>query len=506
MKTSKDRISVLVVDDDPEDVDLLKDVIMDMRSYEVDITWASSYEQAFRRDLDSFDVILLDVHLGARSGLELLKAFRDLQTRAPIILLTGLDDPRVDSEASSSGAADYLVKGTFNALTLERSLRYSMAWGRLVDELRQKETNQRRLIDAVFDGLVVHDQAGLILRVNESAAKLLGEDSASLVGRSLCDWLDPDDLKHGMRGAEHPKTRECEVTNAQGTRTPIEWQCRSLWHDGKEAVLTCLRDITQQKQMQAQLLQRERLATAGLLASSLAHEIGTPLAVMRGRAEMLGLSVERNNGTVAHAQRNVGIIVEQIDRIARLIRTLLNFMRGQDSQETQAVRVRDALSDALELVAGELRVHDIKVDTTEVQNDAMVRADADGLRQVFVNLLVNAVHAIAATQGPQPKSLEEAKAAEIVAPPPRNIVVSTTPLNHTQWAITVTDTGCGISQTNLEQIFVPFFTTKHPSKGTGLGLAIVQRSVTTWGGHIDVESQEGVGTTFTLRLPLAETP
>jgi signal transduction histidine kinase len=163
------------------------------------------------------------------------------------------------------------------------------------------------------------------------------------------------------------------------------------------------------------------------------------------------------------------------------------------------VFLQEALNDALELVAGELRVNGIVVDVSTVDNSVVVRADADGLRQVFVNLLMNAVHAISAKTNTLERSLPVSSAS-----PPHHIRVSTAGSNRTHCEISVTDTGCGIPAGDLERIFVPFFTTKQPSQGTGLGLAIVQRSISTWGGQIDVKSREGIGTTFTLRLPLSQ--
>jgi signal transduction histidine kinase len=129
-------------------------------------------------------------------------------------------------------------------------------------------------------------------------------------------------------------------------------------------------------------------------------------------------------------------------------------------------------------------------DVSGVQ-DVFVRAEADGLRQVLVNLLVNAVHAI------------EAKAKGGSPVPERRVSLSTRERTPGTCEISVADTGCGIPRANIESIFVPFFTTKCSDEGTGLGLAIVQRSLTAWGGGVEVESVEGQGTVFHLRIPMA---
>lgn len=481
----RQTLSLLVVDDDGDDVELLEDVLSDMRGYEAKVTWMPTYEQALRADHDAYDAILLDYKLGAHSGLDLLKLLAGMRVRAPVILLTGLDDASVDTEASTLGAADYLVKGAFDASALERSLRYSLAWGRLVDELRQKETNQRKLIDAAFDGLVVHDAKGRVLHANETAVRLAGRP---LEGGSIGDLLPLADIMARATGAmPEGLAAECEISRPEGGSLSVEWQCKPIWQDGQSVVLTCFRDVTPRKQMQAQLLERERLVTAGLLASSLAHEIGTPLAVMRGRAEMLEMRLRTLPLADAQAARSLSVIVEQIDRITRLIRTLLSFMRGGAETAPSAVPLREALNEAVELLSGELRGKGVSL-AIEVPRDASVRAEADGLRQVFVNLLVNAVHAIE-------------KAGEKEPSRSRQIHVLALAREEGVWDVAVRDTGCGIPASNLDSIFVPFFTTKERGKGTGLGLAIVQQALVKWGGGVEVTSSEGEGTTFHLRFP-----
>lgn len=481
---ARQPLSLLVVDDDGDDVELLEDTLSEMRGYEAKVTWVPTYEQALRADHDAYDAILLDYKLGAHSGLDLLKLLAEMGVRAPLILLTGLDDASVDTAASTLGAADYLVKGAFDAPTLERSLRYSLAWGRLVDELRQKETNQRKLIDAAFDGLVVHDAKGRVLHANETAVRLAGKP---LEGASIGEILPlPAIMARATGTAPEGLAAECEMPREDGAPLAVEWQCKPIWQDGQSVVLTCFRDVTPRKQMQDQLLERERLVTAGLLASSLAHEIGTPLAVMRGRTEMLDIRLRGLPVADALASKSLSVILEQIDRITRLIRTLLSYMRGGGEAAPTEVSVCEALYEAVDLLTGELRGKGVSL-RIEVPAEARVRAEPDGLRQVFVNLLVNAVHAIE-------------KAASNSAARPREIHVKAHARTEGVCEVMVRDTGCGIPAANLESIFVPFFTTKERGKGTGLGLAIVQQALVKWGGGVEVESTEGVGTTFHLRL------
>ena len=235
---------------------------------------------------------------------------------------------------------------------------------------------------------------------------------------------------------------------------------------------------------EAQILMQDRLASVGLLASSLAHEIGTPLGVIRGRAEYLELQL-RNDPSI---KKNVDVIISQIDRVTKLIRSLLNLARGDQMKSAQKVFFNDIANEVLDLMAHELRKHGIEVKNELTQNiPVTVRAESEPLHQVLLNLLVNSVHAI-----------ESAKKAGRTD---HHFIRISAHENENRWEVDVEDTGCGISETNLKNLFKPFFTTKEIGVGTGLGLATSYRIVESWGGSIQAKSKEGKGTTFQILLP-----
>lgn len=245
-------------------------------------------------------------------------------------------------------------------------------------------------------------------------------------------------------------------------------------------------ELESRRQMQAQILVQDRLASVGLLASSLAHEIGTPLGVIRGRAEYLGLQTGDNPAI----RKNVDVIISQIDRVSRLIHSLLNLARGDHSEGTTDVSISRVVSEVLELMAHEFRRNRIEI-RNELPPDVAisVRAETSPLHQVLLNLLVNAVHAI------QSATLTGRKEGHFLRLAARDAGAF--------WTLIVQDSGCGISRANMKNIFKPFFTTKEIGVGTGLGLATSYGIVKSWGGTIHVDSEEGVGTTFELDLPRA---
>ncbi len=246
--------------------------------------------------------------------------------------------------------------------------------------------------------------------------------------------------------------------------------------------------LENRKQMEAQILLQDRLASVGLLASSLAHEIGTPLGVIRGRAEYLAIQTQ----DAPQIKKNVDIIVSQIDRVTHLIRSLLNLARGDQIRQSVEVNLTQIVSEVLDLMGHEMRKHSIEIQnllTPEVP--ISVKAEAQPLHQVLLNLFVNSVHAIGT-------------AVRMGRPGPHFIRISAEVFG-TSRVLSVQDSGCGITEKNLKNLFKPFFTTKGIGVGTGLGLVTSYRIVESWGGTITVESQDGVGTTFKVSLPHAIT-
>ena len=241
------------------------------------------------------------------------------------------------------------------------------------------------------------------------------------------------------------------------------------------------------KDREAQILMQDRLASIGLLASSLAHEIGTPLGVIRGRAEY----VSDLSGQDTVVVKSMNIIISEIDRISKLIHSLLNLARGDQAKHAGEIDLSRVFSDVLDLMGYELKKQGIEIKNEIADRLAFkIRGEAESLHQVILNLIVNSLHAIQSAM----------KDGRIVGHEIRLFVEN----REKEIAVCIEDTGCGISKQNLRNLFKPFFTTKDVGSGTGLGLATSYRIVEAWGGSIQVESTEGVGTVFKILLPLEE--
>jgi signal transduction histidine kinase len=236
-----------------------------------------------------------------------------------------------------------------------------------------------------------------------------------------------------------------------------------------------------------QLNRAERLATVGKLASGLAHELGTPLNVVSGRAKMIA------SGNLEHTEvaSSASVIKEQSERMTGIIRQLLDFARGRTPQKGSE-RIADVVAktvDTLRPIAEQSGVN-LAFHPPDVEISALI--DREQVSQALTNLIVNAIHAM-----PNGGDIDLTLAREESAPP-ADVVTSSDEVA----SISVRDHGVGIKEEDIERVFTPFFSTKGVGKGTGLGLSIAHGVVKEHGGWITVESEVGRGSCFTIYLPL----
>ncbi len=249
--------------------------------------------------------------------------------------------------------------------------------------------------------------------------------------------------------------------------------------------------------LERQVLQAQKLAAVGRLASEVAHEIGTPLNIISGRAE----SIQKRLPEEHPASRHVAIILRQIERISGIIRQLLEYTRPR-RLELRPVEVGPMLDRTADLLEPLARRRQVQLVVRTADRLPPILADPDQLQQVLLNLVTNALDATAA--GGQVRLTADAETSE--PPPadadgPAHIVRGGT--NGPCVTLRVADTGCGIESEQLQRIFEPFFSTKGREEGTGLGLPIVEDIVRSHHGAIRVQSLKDRGTTVSLFWPLA---
>ncbi|MGK5085397.1 ATP-binding protein [Bdellovibrionota bacterium FG-1] len=488
--SAKEKIKALLIDEDENDFFLLRELLAEIGNRHISIEWAAGYPEGLSAMVDrKHDVYLANYRLGSRTGIELLDEALSLGCKAPLILLTGVGDEGIDRKAIEIGAADYLVKGQISAHLLERSLRYSVYRAQSLEALRQREESFRSLLNSTFEGIIVHRDNGTIFDVNQAATTLFGSTRSRMRGTNLFSYCSEQARAKLLLLTAMDKEASGEILDLRKDGKPISVDVSSkpYIYQGTPARLTSIRDIGNRKETEGKLLLQDRLASVGLLASSLAHEIGTPLGVIRGRAEYLGMQASENPSV----QKNVAVIISQIDRVSKLIRSLLNLARGDNTGTVGSVSLSQSVSDVLDLMAHEFRKKAVLIDNQlPPPPGLLVKGVSEALHQVILNLLVNSSHAIGT-------AIENGRHLE-------HFVRITLEDQGKQVVMAISDSGCGISTANMKNLFKPFFTTKDIGVGTGLGLATSYKIIESWGGNISAESRENAGTTFKIALTKAQ--
>jgi signal transduction histidine kinase len=249
-----------------------------------------------------------------------------------------------------------------------------------------------------------------------------------------------------------------------------------LYRDSQRQLEKLLSVLDELSRTQAQLIHSEKLASLGVLAGGVAHEINNPLMVILGRTELLLMDQDVSE----EIKPNLQTICNETERIARIVENLLAFSRRSRQEKIEKVDVNEALERTLMLTQHQLTVANVKLNKELEANLPQVDAAAGQLQQVFMNLIINAGHAM---------------------PEGGELTVRTGAIPEDRIFIEITDTGCGIPPESINRIFDPFFTTKEEGKGTGLGLAVSRNIVENHGGDIGVRSAVGLGTTFRVILP-----
>ncbi|QDF02181.1 ATP-binding protein [Myxococcus xanthus] len=388
-----------------------------------------------------------------------------------------------------------LLSGAAGALSLALEQRTANALRmRTETTLRRTEAGVHLLIEAFPDPVLVHVGDGVLLSVNPALVQYLGfRDASELVGRHMLDLVRPEDrgaaqlhLSQALEGKSAARVVEMPLVRSDGEVVVADLVTLAVVLDGSPARITVARDFTERKRTQAQLMLTDRMASMGLLAAGIAHELNNPLAYVLSNLDFLHSAVGGVRPRMLSPEDMVELrqvlddAREGAERMRQIVRQLRVFSRVEDGKE-ESVDVHAVLESVTQMAASVVRARARLVkDYGEVP---LVRGNEGKLFQVFLNLLINAAHAIEEGDS-EANEIRLTTRAEVGG---RVMVV-------------VSDTGQGIPPEHLRRIFDPFFTTKSSGLGTGLGLSICDTIVTALGGHISVESSVGAGTTFRVAL------
>jgi PAS domain S-box-containing protein len=356
---------------------------------------------------------------------------------------------------------------------------------KLIDELTFVRKYLEELLEKANALILVANRDKRVVVFNQAISRLTGFGKEEVLGQDVLTLVPEDEqlrlaslLAEALRGEPVPLF-ELRLRTRTGEARVAFAASSALTSQGEvEGVMAIGQDVTVVGQLEQRIFQAEKLASLGQLAASVAHEINNPMTAVVTYADVL-LQRARMAGNTADAEK-LRKILESGNRILRFTRDLTSYARPAKERPEQVLLnvLLDRAVGYCEHVVAQSKVSVVR-DYGELPPLSAVRAN---LEQVFVNLITNACHAMPA--GGQISLSTRCEGREAV--------------------VCVQDTGSGIEPSHLSRIFEPFFTTKTEGKGTGLGLSIVQRIVEKHGGRLSVESQLGLGTTFMVRLPLAE--
>lgn len=356
-------------------------------------------------------------------------------------------------------------------------------------ELIAANTFNQKLVQAFPFPIDIVDLKGRILFASQKMQELIRQDE-SIVGKKCWD-VYRDDKTQCSNCPLNKKFNIHEVTSLTSTDAlkgkTFEIFHTSITFEGQPAVLEIFQDVTEKKQSEAILIQSDRLASMGMLVAGVAHEINNPLAYTMLNLEEAGEVFQELPTTpeTRDAEERIKDALGGIERVAKIVQGLKIFSRAENTEFIN-VNLNQTLEVALNMAKSEIK-YKAQIEK-KFEDSLLVYGNEGQLAQVFLNLIINAAHAI------QEGDVEH------------NTISIETSSDENDIFATVTDTGSGIDEKHLNKIFDPFFTTKAAGKGTGLGLAISNSIIKNHGGRIDVKSILGKGTTMTVVLPKFKSP
>jgi len=377
--------------------------------------------------------------------------------------------------------------------------------------LLESEARHRAVIESAMDAFVGMDREGRITEFNSAAERMFGRPRDEVIGRELASIIIPPAFREGHRRglARYLATGqtglldgriEVSALRADGTEFPVELTVTRSGAADPPAFNAYLRDLSDRKRAEAarhnlemQLQQAQKMEAVGRLAGGVAHDFNNLLTVITGRAHMLLSRLKP--GEPLH--RDVELIQKTSQRAVALTSQLLAFSRKQVVQP-RVLELGPLVTELAPMLQRLIGEH-LELVVEPVQGTGRVKVDPGQMQQVLMNLVVNARDAMPGG-GQITVSVRDREVDEGAAVAQPNL----RPGSYT--TLVVRDTGTGMSAETAAHIFEPFFTTKDQGKGTGLGLSTVYGIVEQSRGHIEVESEPGRGTTFTIHLPRVEEP
>jgi PAS domain S-box-containing protein len=474
------QVRILIVDDDQDDFIITGEYIKHIPNTSYKIDWCPKYNDALAHMIArDYDMYFVDYRLGAKSGVDLLKAALDNNCEEPIVLLTGKGNYAVDIEAMQLGAVDYLVKSDLSIEKMERSIRYALDRAATLKALKTNEKKYRSIFEKSKDIIFLTDEELNFKDVNEAALPLLGFSKEELMAMNLSDIVEQAQhkkyLQQTLQARKVVDDWEVVLNTKDGDKKYCILTAALENEDGSEGYIQgILHDITNLKKIEKANLQGEKLAAAGRLVRTLAHEVRNPL-------NNITLSVEQmqQDMTDDTSMLYLDIIHRNSRRISDLISELLNTSRPSEIT-LKRVTMQAVIDDVIAASIDRLTLKHAKLQVNYPDAALLIMADKEKLKLALLNIVINAIEAMDEQTGKLVISVEK---------------------NAESAVLQISDNGSGISEENIARLFEPYFTQKR--NGMGLGLAFTLNILQAHKAEIEVSSALKEGTQFNIKFPLA---
>jgi len=499
------RYKILLIEDDKLDQMAFQRLVKN-ENLPYDCTIAGSVSET-RSILgtDKFDIVIVEYLLGDGTAFDIFNLVED----TPIIVTTGAGDEEIAVKAMKAGACDYLIKDLERnylkavPITVENAVKHK----KLEEILDQKQKNLEAIFDAVSIGMLLVDENMIVNRVNDAVRQMVRREYSQIINQPVGNALGCINSIYNEKGCGYsPACPACPLRKAiesalgseqSGHEVEIQptlkvdhkeimpWLCISIEPviiDDCKHVIIAIVDISARKRAEENL--KESMELKSQFISTVSHELRTPLASVKEGITVVSDGVA---GEINDEQRNfLEIAKRNVDRLAMLINDVLDFQKfeaGKMRLSMQENDINEIVGEVHKTMVSSAKKKGVDFSLKLEDNLPKARFDSDKIIQVLTNLVGNAIK-FTPKQGQVSVSVQH-KGEELV--------------------IRVNDTGMGIPKESIPKIFDRFYRVQRPGKqiqGTGLGLAIVKKIVMMHGGRIEVESEVGQGTTFTVFLPL----